>query len=62
MDKDNVQLTSNLSYCETCKIWLNYGGVSSDIKLNPDVPKYLYDMEHCQLCHRIWDGNAQCPC
>uniref|UniRef100_A0A6C0E7J5 Uncharacterized protein n=1 Tax=viral metagenome TaxID=1070528 RepID=A0A6C0E7J5_9ZZZZ len=20
------------------------------------------DMVHCQGCHRIWDGYAQCPC
>ena len=20
------------------------------------------DMIHCQLCHRVWDGCAQCPC
>lgn len=20
------------------------------------------EMLHCQECHRIWDGNAQCPC
>lgn len=30
-----------------------------------DILEYGYDknaMLHCQSCHRIWDGFAQCPC
>lgn len=35
--------------CAFCYVIL-YGGMDDN------------DMMHCQGCHRIWDGNAQCPC
>ena len=47
MSEDN---TSDGNFeCKFCKIML-YGGYDTN------------DLMHCQCCHTIWDGNAQCPC
>jgi len=35
--------------CKFCKTMLS-GGFDSN------------ELMHCQGCHIIWDGNAQCPC
>ncbi len=35
--------------CKFCEEILEY-----DIDSN--------ELMHCQGCHKIWDGNAQCPC
>jgi hypothetical protein len=35
--------------CRFCNVIL-YGGMDDN------------DLMHCQNCHRIWDGNAQCLC
>jgi len=35
--------------CKFCKTMLS-GGYDSN------------ELMHCQGCHIIWDGNAQCPC
>lgn len=35
--------------CKFCEKTLNYGFDDND-------------MLHCQICHRVWDGCAQCPC
>jgi hypothetical protein len=35
--------------CKFCKIILQHGYDSNDLM-------------HCQGCHNIWDGNAQCQC
>lgn len=35
--------------CKLCDMILTYGFDEND-------------MLHCQNCHNIWDGNAQCTC
>ncbi len=35
--------------CRFCNLIL-YGGMDNN------------NLMHCQGCHRIWDGNAQCNC
>ena len=35
--------------CNFCNVIL-YGGMDNN------------NLMHCQGCHRIWDGNAQCTC
>ncbi len=42
-------------YCHVCKVWIRYGYVINQDKSDPPNA-------HCPDCHRIWDGNAQCPC
>ena len=37
------------SICKFCKVELSYGFDKND-------------MLHCQFCHNVWDGNAQCTC
>jgi hypothetical protein len=46
-------------YCSVCKVWIRYGYV-----IGKDTNNYeSYEpIAHCPDCHRIWDGNAQCPC
>jgi hypothetical protein len=43
-------------YCEVCNVWIRYNVI---VKEDKDSCNYLI---HCPDCHRIWDGNAQCPC
>jgi hypothetical protein len=51
MSEQNAQdFTSDVNFeCKFCKIIL-YGGFDNN------------DLMHCQWCHNIWDGNAQCHC
>jgi hypothetical protein len=47
-------------YCEVCNVWIRYNVIVKDnYKEDKDSCNYLI---HCPDCHRIWDGNAQCPC
>lgn len=43
------QYNENNEICSFCNVIL-YGGMDDN------------NLMHCQGCHRIWDGNAQCPC
>ncbi len=45
---ENIQQDYNV-YCAFCHVVL-YGGMDEN------------NLMHCQGCHRIWDGNAQCLC
>ena len=42
-------LKESIELCIFCNVKLNYGFDENE-------------MLHCQLCHNIWDGNAQCNC
>ena len=39
----------SIELCKFCNVKLNYGFDENE-------------MIHCQNCHNIWDGNAQCNC
>lgn len=38
-----------ITYCTFCKMSLNFGMDENS-------------MIHCQYCHNVWDGFAQCNC
>ena len=42
-------LKESIELCIFCNVKLNYGFDENE-------------MLHCQNCHNIWDGNAQCNC
>lgn len=42
-------IEDSIELCIFCNVKLNYGFDENE-------------MLHCQLCHNIWDGNAQCNC
>ena len=42
-------LKDSIELCIFCNVKLNYGFDENE-------------MLHCQNCHNIWDGNAQCNC
>ena len=42
-------LKDSIELCKFCNVKLNYGFDENE-------------MLHCQDCHNIWDGNAQCNC
>jgi hypothetical protein len=62
---------NNDVYCSVCNVWLTYGiivkckgngkGKGHDKDKVDDGADIEY-LIHCPDCHRIWDGNAQCPC
>ena len=45
----NNFLEDKIELCIFCNVKLNYGFDENE-------------MIHCQNCHNIWDGNAQCNC
>ncbi len=51
MEQDNNTdyLNTTTTICKFCNVELSYGHDKDD-------------MIHCQFCHNIWDGNAQCTC
>lgn len=48
-DIQNDFLEDKIELCIFCNVKLNYGFDENE-------------MIHCQNCHNIWDGNAQCNC
>jgi hypothetical protein len=48
-ENNNLTESNGISYCKFCKDKLIFG--FDDDK-----------MIHCQYCHNIWDGFAQCQC
>ncbi len=50
--EESHQTSESTNYntnCRFCNVIL-YGGMDDN------------NLMHCQNCHRIWDGNAQCLC
>jgi len=48
-ETQNDFLEDKIELCIFCNVKLNYGFDENE-------------MLHCQNCHNIWDGNAQCNC
>ena len=48
-EKTQEVLKESIELCIFCNVKLNYGFDENE-------------MLHCQNCHNIWDGNAQCNC
>jgi hypothetical protein len=48
-ETQNDFLEDQIELCIFCNVKLNYGFDENE-------------MLHCQNCHNIWDGNAQCNC
>jgi hypothetical protein len=49
MDQENTTDCFKKFICKFCKVELSYGYDKND-------------MLHCQICHNVWDGHAQCNC
>ena len=60
---NSIEDPNDLKKC-TCKVITYYGyivsyGPNKDGIYDLEISE---DMAHCDSCHNIWDGNAQCNC
>lgn len=48
IEEEDINYNPNYN-CRFCNVML-YGGID------------INNLMHCQNCHNVWDGNAQCNC